>query len=83
MKYPVDFTDKVQLGKVFSWQTRVGLAPKSGSCSIAEYQQQQCAAIKEIERLLIQNGITSSRGADIKYHHERRGLQRRIYQRVS
>lgn len=40
-----------QLRSVFSWNTRIGIAPKFGTCSIHHYQLEQFEAIGAIERL--------------------------------
>ena len=40
------------LKQAFSWLTRIGVAPKSGSVSISYYQQVQCAALLRLEKAI-------------------------------
>lgn len=37
------------LKRFFSWLTRIGAAPKFGTCNIAHYQACQCAALRWLE----------------------------------
>lgn len=37
------------LKRFFSWLTRIGAAPKFGTCNIAHYQACQCAALRALE----------------------------------
>lgn len=38
------------LKRFFSWLTRIGAAPKFGSCNISHYQQRQCVALSWLEQ---------------------------------
>lgn len=40
-----------QLGALWSWQTRVGLGPKFGTCPIAHYQLEQDAVTRLLDNL--------------------------------
>lgn len=46
MNLAVDFNNESQIRRLFSWQTRVGLAPKFGSRPIGWYQQHQMATFE-------------------------------------
>lgn len=45
------WTNENKLKRVFSWLTRLGVAPKFGSICIQYYQQDQCKAIETLEAL--------------------------------
>lgn len=52
-KYPVKLSDSLdhpELLPIFSWQTRIRLAPKFGTTSISNYQNDQMNAMSEIEK---------------------------------
>jgi hypothetical protein len=49
---PELFNNDKQLGRVFIWQARIGIAPKFGSRPIGWYQQCQCETIDKIRNEL-------------------------------
>ena len=49
-QYPLDYSNRDALRAAFSWQTRVGLAPKWGTCNVQHYQCEQVAVADEIAR---------------------------------
>lgn len=52
------WTDDNLLRRAFTWLTRIGVAPKFGTLPIAYYQQDQCKAIEEIEKLASAKGVS-------------------------
>ncbi len=50
MTLPVNFSDETELRNVFSYLSKIGVAPKFGSLPIHWYQQIQCHAIELLER---------------------------------
>ena len=58
----VDISDEVwkddhKLRRLFSWQTRIGIAPKYGTTSIANYQSEQIEKIDALKVYAHQKGI--------------------------
>ena len=52
MKYPITWKDDNEIKRLFTWQTRVGLAPKFGSRPISWYQMHQTNVYDIIVELL-------------------------------
>lgn len=46
MNIKIDWFKETEIRRLFSWQTRSGIAPKFGTRPIGWYQQHQCAAQK-------------------------------------
>lgn len=67
MKLPVDFSDEAAIRAAFSYQTRIGLAPKFGTCSIAFYQGEQCRTLKDLETMIGGPGEIRTRAGWIEY----------------
>jgi len=42
MKYPINWNNNNEIRKLFTYQTRIGIAPKFGSRPISWYQGSQC-----------------------------------------
>ena len=62
LRIPIDWGSDDQIRRLFSWQTRVGLAPKFGTCSIHHYQNSQMDVYKALEKvgkgtLQVRNGV--------------------------
>ncbi len=60
MKYPINWNDDNSIRRVFSYQTRLGIAPKFGSRPIAWYQSIQCSAHDIIAKLAEAAGAEES-----------------------
>lgn len=60
MEYPINWNSDREIKRLFAYQSRVGLAPKWGSVSIAHYQIMQCRAYDYIIKMgLITNNLTT------------------------
>lgn len=63
MQLPIDWTDDGKVRALFSWQTRIGLAPKFGTLPIGWYQIWQCAAYDLlVERLAGEGRVRTTSG---------------------
>ena len=51
------WSDDNKLRKVFAWQTKIGLAPKFGTTSIANYQHEQCKQFDALHDMAQQRNI--------------------------
>lgn len=69
MKYPIDWNNDKSIRDVFSYQTRIGIAPKFGSRPIAWYQSIQCSAHDMICKL------AEAAGAEGGFDVRKRGYQ--------
>jgi hypothetical protein len=50
MLFPINYSDETAVRRLFSWQTRYGMAPKFGTLPIAYYQQDQVNAYDIIDQ---------------------------------
>ena len=61
MKYPINFLNDNEIKNLFTYQTKMGMAPKFGSRSISWYQIHQMQVYDAILSVMKQHNLTESK----------------------